>query len=151
MATSQPIGSGRIKESAVISRARLRKQRGAVERWTALVVLFVSFVGTIVALNGGWPSIIALKIGPAAVLGGLAIQGLLTYFEWHYYDRRAISWGARLVDTAFTAVGYGPLLVPPLTVYLAGKSVPSAIYAAWGIAVLVSFLTAWYPESRLVD
>src|SRR5205085_6420165 len=50
---SKPIQS-RTKESAVVSRARLRKQRGAVERWTAWVVLFVSFLGTVVALAGGW-------------------------------------------------------------------------------------------------
>ena len=47
------------KESAIVTRARLRKQRGAIERWTALVVLFVSFLGTIVALAGGWPTFLA--------------------------------------------------------------------------------------------
>lgn len=74
--TSTPVRSvpmGR-KESAVISRAQLRQQRGVVERWTAFVVLFISFLGTIVALAGGWPSFLAslraLTPNWAAILGG---------------------------------------------------------------------------------
>jgi hypothetical protein len=149
----QPIPSH--KESAVISRARLRKQRGAVERWTAWVVLFVSFLGTVVALHGGWPAFIAslllLRPNVSALLGGLAIQGALTFLEWHYFDRPLIAWTARAFDTAATAVGYGPLVIVGLTTALLARAVPNAFYVAWGIIGLVSLAVAWYPETRLVD
>jgi len=143
------------KESAVISRARLRQQRGAVERWTALVVLFASFLGTIVALAGGWPvfiaSLRALTPNWAAILGGLAVQGLLTFLEWHYFDQPIIAWGARVFDTIATAVGYGPLVIVGLTALLDTRGVPSSLYVAWFIIGLASLATAWYPESRLVE
>jgi hypothetical protein len=157
MSTRPPVRSvpmGR-KESAVVSRAQLRRQRGAVERWTAWVVLFVSFLGTIVALSGGWvpflSSLRALHPNWAAVLGGLAIQGLLTFLEWHYFDRRLISWGARIGDAYMTAIGYGPLVVVGLAAALAARGAPAPLYAAWFIIGLVSLGVAWYPESRLVE
>jgi len=154
--TSRPLGatSGagrRSKESAIISQAQLRRQRGAIERWTALVVLFASFVGTVVAFNGGWPNILALKISIAATLLGVILQVLLTYLEWHYYDVPAISWGARVIDMVTIAAGYGPLVLTPLANYLEGKNAPQPFYIAWLIIGLVSLGIAWYPESRLVE
>lgn len=142
------------KESAVLSRAQLRQQRGAVERWTALVILFVSFLGTIVALAGGWPAFIGsirtLQPHWAAILGGAAIQGLLTFLEWHYFDRPLIAWGARIGDAYLTAIGYGPLVIGPLSA-LAARYAPQPLYVAWFVVGLASLAVAWYPESRLVD
>lgn len=144
---SKPITS---KDSAVVNRARLKRQRGTVERWSALVILFASFAGTIAALSGGWGALIsAPSLTP--ILGGLIFQGVLTYLEWHYYDHKPISWGARIFDTGLTAWGYGPLVVAPLAAFLAARGISSAEQAAWAIIAIVSFLTAWYPESRLVD
>lgn len=136
-------------------RATLRRQRGAIERWTAWIVLFVSVLGTIAALAGGWTpliaSIIALKPNWAAIGGGFGIQVLLTFLEWHYFDVPMVAWPARLADTAATALGYGPLVIVSLATFVAAKGVPSPLYAAWAVIGLVSFLIAWYPESRLVD
>jgi hypothetical protein len=145
--TSRPISS---KDSAIVGRARLRRQRGSIERWSALVILFASFLGTIAAMSGGWPALIS---APALtpILGGFIFQGILTYLEWHYYDHKPISWAARFFDAGLTAWGYGPLVIVPLTAFLVARGMPSAEYAAWGIIGIVSFLTAWYPESRLVD
>lgn len=138
------------KQSAVVSQAQLKKQRGTIERVTALIVLFVSFAGTIAALSGGWPALLASpQLTP--IIGGIAFQAVLTYLEWHYFDNVPIAWGARLFDTAFTAWGFGPLFVTGLTALLASWGVPQPEYAAWGVIGVVSFLTAWYPESRLVD
>lgn len=152
--TSKPIQT-RVKESAVISRARLRKQRGAIERWTAWVVLFVSFLGTVVVFAGGWgpfiASIVARQPSIAAIGGGIGAQALLTYLEWHYYDVRAISWTARIFDAATTALGYGPLCVAWLIAQLTARDIPQPFYVAWALLGLVSYATAWYPESRLVD
>lgn len=146
------------KESAIVSRARLRQQRGAIERWTALVVLFFSFAGTIAALAGGWPALITdPRVAP--ILGGLALQGLLTYLQWHYYDKRLISRPSRIADAALTALGYGPLVLSWLMEAIteriaAGPDAPPSDlpwYLAWAVIVLVSYGVAWYPESRLID
>lgn len=154
---SAPLASktARGKESAIISRARLRRQRGAVERNTAYVVLFVSFLGTVVAFAGGWPAFIAslqsLQPSVAAIAGGIGLQALLTYLQWHYFDKPPIAWAARGADTALTAIGYGPLFAPWLTMQLAARAVPESLYVAWAILGLVSLAVAWYPESRLVE
>lgn len=143
------------KESAIISRARLKRQRGSIERWTAWVVLLVSFLGSVAALHGGWPPLIAslTAFTPhwAPLLGGIAIQALLTYLEWHYFDVPLIAWGARLGDAATTALGYGPLVVVGLSAALTSQAVPEGDIAAWCIIGIVSLLVAWYPESRLVE
>lgn len=152
--TSKPIESpaGRRahKDSAIIDRTKLRRQRGAIERWSALVVLFASFAGTVAAFSGGWDALLAAPT-LTPILGGLIFQGLLTYLEWHYYDHVPVSWAARLFDTGLTAWGYGPLVVAPITAFFAARGASSADIVAWVIIGIVSFLTAWYPESRLVD
>lgn len=138
------------KDSAIVSRARLRKQRGAIERWSAFVLLFVSFLGTIAALAGGWPALLsAPRIAP--IVGGLAVQAGLTYLQWHYYDNRLLSRPSRMIDAALTALGYGPLFLTWLMGELAARGVPEPWYIAWAIIGLVSYGLAWYPESRLVD
>ena len=150
---SRPIP--RAKESAIASRATLRKQRGAIERYTAWIILLVSFLGTIAALAGGWPPLIAacLAFNPpwAAIAGGFAIQAALTFLEWWYYDLRLISYPARIVDSVFTALGYGPLVLVPLGAALLARGVENAVWGAWAIIGVVSYLLAWYPESRLID
>lgn len=151
--TSKPMPAR--KESAVVSRERLRRQRGAVERYTAWVVLLVSFLGSVAAFYGGWPALvadlIALTPHAAPILLGIGIQALVTYLEWHYFDQPVVAWLARLGDAATTALGYGPLVVGGLAAQLTSQALPDATYPAWGIIGLVSLLVAWYPESRLVD
>lgn len=143
------------KPSAVVSRAHLQQQRGVVERVMAWVVLLLSFLGSIVALHGGWvPFIQSLTDGPlmlGALLGGILIQLVLTFLEWWYFDRLLLAWGARLVDTVLTTMGYGPLFVPPLAVWLGQQGATWPVGVAWGIISLISLGVAWFPESRLVD
>lgn len=152
--TSTPLGATK-KNSAVVRRTTLRSQRGGIERSTAWIVLFVSFLGTVAALAGGWTpliaGIVALKPNWAAIVGGFGAQAVLTALELYYYDTPLVSWGARGVDTALTALGYGPLVLAPLTAALIARQVPSPLYAAWGVIAVFSLLTAWYPESRLVE
>lgn len=137
------------KASAIVSRATLDRQRGAVERWSALVVLVIGVLGTVVAFHGGWAPVLALHISAAALIGGLAIQGLLTYLEWYYHDLLLVAWGARVIDATLTAIGYSGLLALPLADLL--RDAPYPQHVAWAIVWLVSLLIAWYPESRLVD
>lgn len=137
------------KDSAIVDRATLRRQRAAIERWTALVVLLASFMGTIAAWGGGWDTFLAAWNSDAppwgAVAGGVGLQVLLTYLQWHYYDRRSVSIPARLADAGLTTVGYGPLFLewPSWT--------DTTLWLPWVIVGVVSFVVAWYPESRLVE
>lgn len=138
------------KDSAVVDRATLRRQRGTIERYSAFVLLFVSFAGTIAAFAGGWSALIAApRIAP--IVGGVVVQALLTHLQWHYFDQPHISRPARVADAILTALGYGPLLHAGLLSGLAGRGVPEPWYVAWGIIVGISYVLAWYPESRLVE
>ncbi len=141
------------KDSAIVSRATLDRQRGAFERIMAVILLFVSFAGSIAALSGGWAALIA---APRAgyILSGVAAQVALTAAEWWYGAGRG-RWRYRLalsLDTALTAIGYGPLIAPPLALYLAARGVGDlSTVLAWAIVVIASALLAWYPEMTLID
>lgn len=143
------------KPSAITSRATLRKQRGGIERLAAWVVLLVSFAGSMAVFHGGFApmidSIRAAHYNVGALLGGAIVQIVLTFLEWYYFDRPFIAWGARFFDTATTAIGFGPLFLAPLTVFIAARGVENPLLPAWGIIILVSLAVAWFPESRLVD
>jgi hypothetical protein len=145
------------KESAIVSRTRLRKQRGNIERATAWIVLVLSVLGTIATFAGGWTPLVAGIIARTpqwyAIVGGIALQVVLTFLEWYYFDQPFIAWPARGFDTLMTALGYGPLVLVGLVTFLVARGVPFAQvgYVAWGIIGLVSLAIAWYPESRLVD
>lgn len=141
------------KQSAIITRATLDKQRGVFERFSAFGVLFFSFAGTISALSGGWA---ALASNPrvAPIVGGLGLQAALTAAQWWYgagrgqYRYRL----ALLIDSALTTVGYGPLIVPWLAPYLAARGLGDiALFCAWGITGIAAWLIAWYPEHTLID
>jgi hypothetical protein len=160
--TSKPMVNDKIMEkeskrkaSAVVGRATLRKQRGTVERATAWIVLFMSFLGTIVAFHGGWDvlidSVVNRQPNIAAWLFGFGLQLFLTFLQWYYYDNRIVAWSARGFDTWFTAVGYGPLFLAPLMAFLVARGIESPLYFTWGMIGIASLLAAWYPESRLVD
>jgi len=138
------------KESAIIGQAQLRKQRGKVEQISAGVVLILSALGTIVAFHGSWAALFT-HFSWAALSGGILIQVVLTYLEWHYYDQFYVSWSARGLDTYLTALGFGPLFVPWITEQLTARAVPQSFYSAWAIVAAVSLLIAWWPESRLID
>jgi hypothetical protein len=148
--TSEPI---KRKQSAIVSRATLDRQRGAFERLMAAGLLFVSFAGTIAALSGGWAALLA-DPRPGQIAAGVTVQCALTAAEWWYGAGRG-RWRYRLalaIDTALTAIGYGPLIAPWLTPYIAGKGVSDLAPAiAWGIIVVASALLAWYPEMTLID
>lgn len=141
------------KPSAVVRRATLNRARSGVERASALLLLLLSFVGTIVALHGGWAPVLAMQISARAVIGGIVLQGLLTWLEWAYGDRR-INFkylGALAADTLLTISGYGPVIVPLLAPPLAARSVPEPDLVSWLIVAIVALALAWYPESRLID
>lgn len=141
------------KRSAIVRRETLDQQRGAFERFTAIGVLFFSFAGTIAALSGGWTS---LRTDPrlAPIALGILIQAALTAAEWWYGAGRG-RWRYRLallIDCGLTTAGYGPLVVPWLSTYLAARGLGEvAIVLAWLLIGGVSLLVAYYPEHTLID
>ncbi len=148
---SEPLTKER-KQSAIVTRATLDRQRGAFERISAFGVLFFSFAGSIAALSGGWP---ALRADPhlAPIVGGIVIQAVLTISEWWYGGGRG-RWRYRLallLDMALTTIGYGPLIVPYLAAYLAARGLPYAEPLAWLAVAMLSFVIAYYPERMLID
>ena len=150
---SEPLEKGR-KASAIVRRATLDRQRGAFERCMAIVLLFISFAGSIAAFSGGWAALLAAPRA-GVILAGIAAQVILTAAEWWYGAGRG-RWRYRLallLDTALTAAGYGPLLAPPLASYLADRGAGDllAAFGAWAIVALASALLAWYPEMTLID
>lgn len=142
------------KQSAIVTRATLDRQRGAFERLSATGLLFISFAGSIAAVSGGWNLLLSHpQIG--LIVTGILIQAALTAAEWWYGAGRG-RWRYRIalvIDTALTAVGYGPLLVPWLGNYMAARGVGDALapVVAWGIVGLASAALAWYPEYVLID
>lgn len=149
---NEPLTSKR-KESAIVSRAALDKQRGAFERFAAFGVLFFSFAGTIAAFAGGW-SVLVSQPRIAPIVGGIAAQVALTAAQWWYGAGRGI-WRYRLalaIDAALTTLGYGPLVVPWLSLYLAARGVGEVSeILAWGLIGVVSFLVAYFPEKTLIE
>lgn len=143
----------RRKESAIVSRAQLDRQRGAFERLMAAGLLFISFLGSIAAFSGGWAALLA-NPRPGAIASGVAAQVMLTAAEWWYGAGRG-RWRYRValcIDTALTAVGYGPLLAPWLISYLIAHGIGDVSgILAWGIIALASAALAWYPEYVLID
>lgn len=141
------------KQSAILTRAMLDRQRGVFERFSALAVLFFSFAGTVAALSGGW-EVLARAPHIAPIIGGLVAQTALTAAEWWYGARRG-PWRYRvalLIDTGLTTAGYGPLIVPWLGAYLTARGADWAGEPiAWGVAALIAAGVAWYPERTLID
>lgn len=149
---NEPLNKQR-KESAIVSRATLDRQRGAFERMSAIGILFFSFAGSIAALSGGWS---ALRSEPrlAPIAAGIAIQVTLTAAQWWYGAGRG-RWRYRLalaIDAALTTVGYGPLIAPPLAGYFAAKGLADmATPLAWIVVGGVSLAVAYFPERTLID
>lgn len=153
------------KQSAIVSRAQLARSRGTIEKILAYGVLFLSFLGTVVAFHGGWARILNLQISLGAIAAGLLAQLVLTFLQWAYKHNRLLCWGSRLVDAGLTAGGYGSIFVPIFLAFLAGLGVGAeqvvvlpwlgstqvGLVGSWAIMGLVSLLAAWYPEDRLVD
>lgn len=137
---------------ALMSRKRLHKQRGPIERSTGLIVLILGFVGTIVTFHGGWEPVVRLHLSLAATGMAIGLQVFLTGLQWWYYDKKALSWTSRVIDTGLNFAGYGYIVLPLLTTKLSEHmDTTGALISAYVLHLLLSFLIAWYPESRLVS
>ena len=149
---SVPLAHGREqKSSAIITRRQLDLARGPIERGSAWMLLLLSILGTVVSLHGGWEPVLTFKLSLSAVVGGVLLQIGLTALEWMYGSQRRhlVYLAALTADTALTAVGYAPILMPSLLRMFAESAAPMlfahALIAAFAVAL------AAYPESRMVE
>lgn len=159
---SQPIKSGKRKPTAIVSGDCAERAANGVIRYTSIIVLVTSFVGTIVAINGRWPNTWQFwtagfwsQVSLLALVGGCAIQGLCTLFEWGFRRRRLDPryFVPFLIDMAATYVGFGIILVGPFTTAFTRTNLAApipAILAHLGVLLLSAF-AAYYPEQNLVD
>jgi hypothetical protein len=144
------------KKSAIVSGAQLEAMRPWYERLIGLALLVVSFLGTMVVMNGGWarslPWLDTFKPG-WGLAAGFGIQLLATYTEVTYRKNRvSLPYAtALLVDIGFTAAGFYPLFAVALLALLARLAVPMPVVISWVIIVLAAVALAITPEAILID
>jgi hypothetical protein len=158
---SKPIGDARRKDTAVIRGETVDKAAIGIMRYGAIVLLAVSFVGSVVALNGGWAPIIEawpkpwLGVSVLAAVVGIGLQAWLTMIQWHKrHNKLSLLYITHLtIDATLTFLGFYPILVPFLTGGFdkLGLEAQSAQNAAFALTAVLAFILAKIPEEMLVD
>ena len=144
------------KSPAIVRAETVEELARHTVRWTSLGVLAVSFIGTIMAFNGRWPTSWRVweEVSLLAFVAGIALQAFCTLMEWANRKRRvSIQYiGPLMIDLAGTYVGFAALLVPVFTRALQRATLPelvATIVAHLGV-VLLALWFAYYPETNLV-
>lgn len=147
----------RNKSPAIVRAATVEEFARHTVRWTSLGVLVVSFIGTIMAFNGKWPSTWRFweQVSTIAIIAGVALQSFCTLMEWANRRRRlSIHYiGPLFIDVAGTYIGFASLLVPIFIRALERSMLPTiaaTLVAHIGVIVL-AFWFAYYPETNLVQ
>ena len=103
-----------MKGSAITGRGNMVQTRHWVERAIAIALLIVSVLGTVVVLHGGWAPFLRFEFTVAGVLGGLLLQGVLTWAQWAYGDnKRSFVYLVALVPTVLPLLRNCSHVVPP--------------------------------------
>src|SRR5687768_14916220 len=106
----------RAKPTAILRGDTAEAAANFAIRWTSLIVLAASFLGTIMAINGRWPTSwqVWREVSVVALVAGVAFQGIFTLFQWGFRKRRTDPryFVPFLLDVAATYLGYSVLLVP---------------------------------------
>lgn len=125
-------------------------------RWTSIIVLIGSFVGSVMAFNGSWPATWKVweHISLVALVGGIGVQVFCTLMEWANRKNRLSPRyiGPLLIDVGSTYIGFAPLLIPVLVRALSRTTMPaSAAQVVAHVAVIVvAWWLAYYPETNLI-
>jgi hypothetical protein len=141
---------------ALFSRRELAKQQTATERFVALLLLLVSFVGIVLFGGGGVARWLALTPNLIGGASALAIQVVCTRVQWVYAAQRWHSpwWlAAFAVSASGTLLGFWPLTHAPVTVVLQWAQVPAATapWFAGALLVIGAGLLDYLPEQILTD
>ncbi len=144
------------KTPAIIRAETVEEVARHTVRWTSLGVLALSFIGAIMAFNGGWPDswYVWEDINALALMAGVTLQGFCTLMEWANRKRR---WtphylGPLTLDVGSTYIGFAPILVPVFLRGLTRAQLPDsvALIAAHCAVIALAWWTAYYPETNLV-
>ena len=145
------------KSTAIIREQTVNEAARHTVRWTSLAVLSGSFVGTIMAFNGGWPTSWQLwtQVSFLAIIAGILVQAFCTLMQWaNRNERHSPKYLAPVaIDIAATYVGYAMLLIPIFQTALRNAMLPedvASILAHAGV-VIVAIWAAVYPEQNLVE
>ena len=147
----------RAKPTAILRGETAEAAANFTIRWTSIIVLAASFIGTIMAINGRWPTSLQFwrEVSIVAIVAGLVFQGIFTLFQWGFRKRRTDPryFVPFLLDVAATYIGYSILLIPPFTAAFerTGLPAPAPAILAHGGVILLSIFAAYYPEQNLVD
>ncbi len=149
------------KASSIIRGERLHQWQPWIERCAGLLLLTASFLGSIVAFNGGWDvtfhgslSYKDWEFTPFAVAVGVLLQLVCTMIEWVYAGRRrSLPYlTALLVDAGSSLFGFLQVLYPPLLTFLVLFAPMWLAVTLAGLSSLtVVVLLAILPEYILVE
>ncbi len=142
------------KRSAIVRTATLEASRPHFERAIGMLMLIVSFAGTVALFNGGWTPTLRGALGTGALLG-FGLQAICTAVEWMYRRRRfSLPYLAALaLDAGATALSYYPLFGLSVAAAIApsGLGDSAASVLSWAIIGMASILLAMLPEASLID
>lgn len=133
-----------------IRRQSLRQQRQWITWYLAWSLMLLGFVGTIVTANGGWGQLLSGRFSWNMTILAFALQVILTYVQWAWYDIRPLAYFSRTIDALFTALGYGSVIYVYAIDYFNGYDLFFVSVIYWLITFVLSVFIAWYPEYRLV-
>jgi hypothetical protein len=158
---SKLIAAERRKDTAVIRGETVDKAAIGIMRYGAIVLLAVSFLGSVVALNGGWAPITEAWPRPwqgvnlLAAVVGVGLQAWLTMIQWHKrHNKLSLLYITHLtIDATLTFLGFYPILVPFFAGGFTkiGLSTSEAQYAAFALTAVLALILAKIPEEMLVD
>ena len=145
------------KSPAIVSAQTVEEVARHTVRWTSLGVLFLSFVGAVMAFNGRWPNGWRFweDISPLALAAGIMLQSFCTLMEW---GNRRQRWsmqylGPLTLDVISTYIGFAPVLIPIFERGLSRATLPAAgaLAAAHLAVIALSLWASIYPEQNLVE
>ena len=161
---SRPITAEQRKDTAIVRGETVDKAAIGIMRYGAIVLLAVSFVGSVVALNGGWQPVIDAWPRPwqgvnlLAAVVGVGLQSWLTMIQWHRrHNKRSLLYITHLaIDASLTFIGYYPILVPFfasgfMKLGIEVQNAQYAQYAAFALTAILALILAKIPEEMLVD
>lgn len=138
------------KKSALVSSSALTRLQPVFERTIGLLLLMLSFAGSVAAFNGGW----TWPLDPLYALVGIALQAFLTVTQWIYRNRR-ISWQYAIAigfDAGLSIAGYQALLYGWVAGVLTQAGVTSMLdVGTWAIIGIAATVLAIIPEAVLID
>ena len=143
----QPRRVVRRKQSAIISGASIAPLQPRFERMVGMLLLMLSFSGSIIMVNGApWP------LSWRAILAGCAIQALCTAVQWIYRRqwRSVWLWMALAGDIGTSVAGYHAIAAPVLVSILSPLGGPTALLVCVALAAIAA-LIAILPETILID